>query len=1031
MKKIKRIFCLALVLCLMAGFVPAPAAAAGSLPFTDVPENAWYRSSVEYVYENNIMSGTAADKFSPSLTTTRGMIVTILHRLAGNPVVEGETFTDVAPGKYYAAPVAWASSQGIVTGYGNGQFGPDKPITREQLATILYRYSAYAGLNTGLSADIGSFADSAAVSTYAREAMSWAVGSGLISGVGDNKLDPGGSATRAQVAAIFTRFMTSETLASTDPGTGYAIVDLEVVGSTVTAAVSTIEACSIKLEVLSEDGEKSLWTGSYKLLGDMELQYSSMATGYSFPESFIITAVLTDDAGNELCNKFVCRRYTAAFRAFSALTEADFAGEGDRLLDLVAADDGNFALLREDVKLLSVSPSYDKNGVYKFRSADLPAGLAAGAKICFPDAEGRWATVLVASLSRNGSETTIVENPDSYLDDFYEKIKLSADLASLSGSSSASSSGGDKDWLSELKMGPAVENSFKTPFGSFGHKTSVGGKLEFNYGIEGWEAYIEYTMLVGIETELNLEIGPHIKLDDTLEIAEIPLTGIPDVADIPAALSLAYEIDCDAGFDTTITLEAATGIVYNSLDGSQKVEQKDIATGEPSLEGEVEAKFGLLAEVKAEVFDGKLSAALGAEAGVIWSAKGEVPLGPLPGSDSYHACLLCADGSTGGYFEAGVSADYKLSKNIEGSIVDLDFLRIEWIISRFYLSLANEAESVHGGKVVFDMGECPNKKYRSDFSTHAYGREKSGITVTVRSGGGLVGSGASPWQLYLYPGSYTALATIEDEDVSETFAIDSKPVAVKLSVAEKTLSGTVTDAKSGKAISGVSVTVMGDASKTLTTDSAGRYSVKLPNGDYTLSFSADNYKSATASVSLSEDTTLNMALEKLIEPSVITGIVTDKETGKPIAGASVTAISTVDSDSASATTDSSGHYRIEVPGDKTYSLTYSAEGYHELSLRQELEAGWEYTFNKALEPLKSEVTITVTSWGSPYAGATVEISGVGKFTTGDDGTVTIDLSSIPEGSYLIIARTREYYGNGTLYVPARGDITVDAFMLIH
>ncbi len=1028
MKNLKRIFCLVLVLCLMAGFVPVGAAAAGSLPFTDVPEGAWYRSSVEYVYKNNIMSGTAADKFSPSLTTTRGMIITILHRLAGNPVVEGETFTDVAAGKYYAAPVAWASSEGIVTGYGNGQFGPDKPITREQLATILYRYAAYAGLNTGITADLASYADSAKVSSYALEAMRWAVGAGLISGVGAGKLDPAGSATRAQVAAIFTRFMTSETLASTDPGSGYAILSLEVSGSSVIAAVSTVDACSIELEVLAPDGESSLWTGSYKLLGDMELEYSTMRTDFSFPENFILTAVLTDDEGNELCNKFVCRRYTEAYRAFSALTEADYADEKGRLIDLVDDNDGNFALLREDVHRLDAVLSYDKNGIYEFRRSELPSGLSAGDKLCFTDAAGRWATVKIASVSIDGSTLTVTEDADSYLDEFYEIIKLSADLSYGSAAASASSASGDKNWLADLKMGPAVENSFKTPFGSFGHTTSVGGKLELNFGIEDWDAYIEYTMIVGIETQLSLEIGPHKTISDTLEIAEIPLAGIPDVADIPAALSLAYEIDCDAGFDTTITVEAATGVVYNSLDGSQKVEQKDISSGEPQFQGEVEAKFGLLAEVKAEVFDGKLSAALGAEGGVIWTAKGEVPLPPLPGSDSCHACLLCADGTAGGYFEAGVSADCKLSKGFEGTIVDLDFLYIEWIITRFYLSLANEAESVHGGKVVFDYGECPNKKYRADFSTHAYGKEKTGITVTLRAKGGLVASEASSFRLYLYPGSYTALATIENEDVNKSFSIDSKPVSVKLEVKEKTLSGIVTDVKTSKAIAGASVTVSGSVSKTVSTDSAGRYSLSLPNGEYSVSFSASDYKPSAADVSLYENKTLNAALEKIFEPSVVTGYVTDKDTGKPIAGALVSAAGP--KDSASVLTDDKGYYRFEVQGDAIYALSYSAEGYNSISLRQELESGWEHKFSKALEPIKNEVTITVTSWGSPRANSTVEIPGIGTYTTGSDGTVTIDLSGVPEGSYLIIARTSEYYGNGTLYVPTRGDITVDAFMLI-
>lgn len=1038
MKNAKRILCLVLVLCLTAGFFPISASAAGSLPFTDVAAGAWYRDSVQYVYENGIMSGTSADKFSPNVTTTRGMIVTILHRIAGSPSAVGESFSDVAPGKYYAPGVAWASSEGIVTGYGKGIFRPDSAITREQLATILYRYADYAGLDTSAEGSLGSFTDSGKVSSYAREPMSWAVGAGLISGVGEGRLDPGGSATRAQVAAIFTRFMAlskpdTESGGEAIPVGDYAIVELSVSGSSVTAALSTVEDCSIVLEVLSEDGENSLWTKSFPVSGGLELQYETFATKYNFPENFILTAVLVDQSGEELCSKFVCRRYTRAFREFFALNEADFASESDRLIDFVAPADGNFALLREDVKLLSASPERENGTAYLFASSALPAGLAQGDKLCFPDTEGRWATIIVDSVSRNGAETTIIENPNSFLDDFYEIIKLSADLAEVSGSSSGfGGSSSDKNWLSELEMGAAVKNSFEAPFGSFGHETSVGGKLEFNYGIEGWDVYLEYTIIVGVETELNLEIGPHKKLKNEIEIAEIPLAGIPDVADIPAALSLTYEVDCDAGFDTTLSVEAATGVVYNSLDGSQKVEQKTVSMGQPKLEGEVEAKFGLLAEIKAEVFDGKLSASLGAEGGAKISAKAETPLPPIPGSDSCHACLLCADGSVGGYFEAGLSADYELSFGIEGSIIELDFLYIDWIVSQFYLSLANEAESVHGGKIVCDTGKCPNNKYRAGFSTLYNGKPETGVIVDIVRSQILADYGASPYETYLYPGSYSASATISGKYVEKGFSVSDGAVSVALEAKDCLVQGKVSDKDSGKAISGATVMVKNAAGEIVAdafTDGSGEYAILLPSGDYSFSFEADGYESASAELSLSSDKTLNIALEKIM--ATVTGTVTDKESGKPISGAAVKATGS-DGKSYSATTDAEGRYTLELPAGDRYSMSFSADGYEKSDASVGVESGGEFRKDAALKPLSRKVTIEVVCWGSPYAGASVEIPDIGKYTTGDDGTVTIDIpESVADGNYLIIAKTREYYGNATLSIPGSDYIKVDAFMLIH
>ena len=177
------------------------------LPFTDVASDAWYAQAVAYVYRQGLMSGTAQDRFSPDLTTNRAMLVTILYRLAGSPTVDGgSAFTDVAGGDWYASGVAWASANGIVTGYGDGRFGPNDPITREQMAAILYRYAGFAGQSTAGQADLSGYTDAGQVSPYAAEAMGWAVDRELITGVSAGTLAPGGSATRAQVATILMRF---------------------------------------------------------------------------------------------------------------------------------------------------------------------------------------------------------------------------------------------------------------------------------------------------------------------------------------------------------------------------------------------------------------------------------------------------------------------------------------------------------------------------------------------------------------------------------------------------------------------------------------------------------------------------------------------------------------------------------------------------------------------------------------------------------------------------------------------------------
>ena len=191
-----------------APVTPAKPAAPVGLPFADVSGSDWFYNDVRYVYEKGIMDGTGADRFSPNAPLTRAMIVTILYRMAGSPSVSGSSdFTDVAAGKWFAKAVAWAAANGIVNGYGSGLFGPNDPVTREQLAAILYRYAVYGGMTAvTLEENLGGFADTAQLSAYAIQAMNWAVGQGLINGSGSN-LVPKAQATRAQVAAIIHRYL--------------------------------------------------------------------------------------------------------------------------------------------------------------------------------------------------------------------------------------------------------------------------------------------------------------------------------------------------------------------------------------------------------------------------------------------------------------------------------------------------------------------------------------------------------------------------------------------------------------------------------------------------------------------------------------------------------------------------------------------------------------------------------------------------------------------------------------------------------
>ena len=180
----------------------------GANPFTDVSEKDWFYGDVMFVYENGLMLGTSKTLFSPHGTATRGMMATILWRMEGSPVPKGKnSFTDVEAEKWYADAITWTAENGIFAGYGKDKFGPDDPITREQLAAIFYRYADYKGYDLTVKGNLDKFKDADKITDYAKTAMQWAVGSGLMKGKSGNLLDPQGTATRAEIAAMLHRFI--------------------------------------------------------------------------------------------------------------------------------------------------------------------------------------------------------------------------------------------------------------------------------------------------------------------------------------------------------------------------------------------------------------------------------------------------------------------------------------------------------------------------------------------------------------------------------------------------------------------------------------------------------------------------------------------------------------------------------------------------------------------------------------------------------------------------------------------------------
>ena len=202
MRNIKRMGAVLTALTLAFSLSVTAFAAVEDTGFSDVAADAWYAGAVEYVRDNGLMSGTSATTFEPDGTMTRAMLATTLYRAAGSPAVSGsDSFTDTADGAWYADAVLWASRQGIISGYGNNLFGTNDPVTREQIAVILWRYAGSPAAEAG-----ADFADESEIASYAAAAVDWARANGVINGADGNRFLPRSNAIRAQVATILRNY---------------------------------------------------------------------------------------------------------------------------------------------------------------------------------------------------------------------------------------------------------------------------------------------------------------------------------------------------------------------------------------------------------------------------------------------------------------------------------------------------------------------------------------------------------------------------------------------------------------------------------------------------------------------------------------------------------------------------------------------------------------------------------------------------------------------------------------------------------
>lgn len=190
-----------------ADFAPEEQPEAG-IPFTDVRKEDWFYPAVLYTYQANVMQGIGSQLFGPDQTISRAMVAQILYNIEGSPSIsDAKTFQDVSLDAWYAPAVLWAANNHLVLGYETGLFEPDADISREQLAVLLFRYTEFKGLDASARGNLSFYHDSASISSWAKNAISWADAAGLMAGTDTGNLNPLDTASRAETATLFMRYL--------------------------------------------------------------------------------------------------------------------------------------------------------------------------------------------------------------------------------------------------------------------------------------------------------------------------------------------------------------------------------------------------------------------------------------------------------------------------------------------------------------------------------------------------------------------------------------------------------------------------------------------------------------------------------------------------------------------------------------------------------------------------------------------------------------------------------------------------------
>lgn len=803
----KRALALLCCLCLFLAGLPLGAQAAGA-PFRDVQEGDWMYNAVEYVRQHGLMSGTGSGAtFSPNATLTRSMFVTILGRLAGvdKQNYPGASFSDVRAGEWYAPYVEWASRKGVTSGVGNGLFGVDNAITRQEMASMVNRYLDIEGLALAQAPDVlPRFTDSDDIAFWAAQDAEALRKTGLFKGNDKGQFLPTKSALRSEAAVVFTSLHQAVQAAlAAEPEVFYSISGIACEGGEASVTVSTARSAWVSLRILSEDKSRVLAQGQARVKGGLSMEPVQVELSNSLPSYFVAQADLLDDGGAPLCDTYTYMGSTQAYERFQALTTADFPEE--KVLDLDGEADNNFLVVADSVALVGggdgavVQPAPD--GRYTITGA---GDVAPGGRLVVQDGEE---TLLLVVESAEEGVLVAGADPAPDFAAYFDCAKIDTQISGTPSvqQPAAAQARGLLDWhIDPVQLGEIdVDKEGALPiylhFGANSGPLSldvdatctlrVHFTLQYSLILFGRD-YVFCELSTSIEQHTNATVGLKAEHDgsndeaiDEVDLANllVPL-GAPGLA---AKVSVTAPVDWNlkGGLHVDMDSTVTGGFQFcKSEEGEQGLHPfaRNDSSATADLEAEGSIKFGPKLAVGitylGDVFKGEVNLF----AGLLLRGTAAHPLGSVStvSQAGAHACQLCVDGEVDTQVSVGAKAELNLGKWFAATLLDGDIPIKDEHLLDFYLSLQNDGESVHGGAVTFGLDDCPNYIWRVDFPvTDSTGKA---INATVSTPGAKI---PGKNRGYYYPGDYTASVTVEGKEYTKSFTVSSGPQAVPFVVA--------------------------------------------------------------------------------------------------------------------------------------------------------------------------------------------------------------------------------------------------------